>query len=332
MPSHTGNLRRRILFSFLLALLLHGILWQVWEPRIIHWGEQILTRLRGRPLNQTEVLDASGVPVQVYGDQGRQYNPLFIAVRARQDFISSSSERADPAARASFLKLSRWLLDHATRTDSTLLLPYGFDFPKFRMRAPWTSGLAQAEAMTVFAQRASIDPDPVWKDAYFKTLRTLLPGSAHTITLPDSSLWYMEYPGDAAPYALSGMISVMLEIDRCYRLTGEPILRELFDRGYKAVISKLPGFDRHGFSIYSLDGMPNGRNYHQRYYRRLLELDALRPHPSLRHYARRWKQHDMLPVLVQLCYNPRPRRIAAVLGSLLAMWGLVFAVSFLRFR
>lgn len=329
MSGRENSIKHRLLISFIAALLVHGIVWQLWETDIIHWGEQILTKLRGRPINQAQIFDSSGVPVQVYGDQGKQYNPLFIAVQAKQDFklIGSTSDPGSASARKSFISLSQWLLDNAIQTDSTLILPYGFDFPKFKMKAPWTSGLAQAVAMTVFAQRASIDPDPAWKDAFHKTLHTLKPGSPHTLTLPDSSLWFMEYPGDAAPYALSGMISTLLEIDRCYKLTHEPLLRDLFDRGYRAVIGKLPGFDRLGFSIYSLGGTVNGRNYHQRYYHRLLDLNALRPNPSLRYYATRWKNHDMLPVLIQLLYNPRPRRVAAVIGTLLTLWALIFALN-----
>ncbi len=319
---------RRLLHTFLLALLLHGIAWQLWEPQIVHWGERLANLLRGKPFNQTQVLDAASVPVQVYQDGSRHYNPLFIAVQAKQDF----TRRDDPKSRESFLRLSGWLLENAVRQDSLLLLPYNFDFPKFAMRAPWTSGLAQAVAMRVFAQRASIDADPVWKDAFHATLRTLLPGSRHTICLPDSSLWFMEYPGTAAPFALSGMISTMLEIRYCHQLTHEPVLNELFERGYRAVIAKLPGFDRRGFSIYSLDGGLNGRNYHQRYYGRLRQLDAIKPHPLLKHYARRWQRSDLLPVLLQLFYNPRPRRVAAVLGTLLLLWLLLLIVRWLMFR
>jgi hypothetical protein len=328
MPSVRFLSRRRFLFTFLLALLIHGIVWQLWEPQIIHWGEQMANLLRGRPFNQTQVLDSNGLPVQVYRDGSKQYNPLFIAVKAKQDFV----HREEAASRKSFLNLSQWLLDNAVHRDSILLLPYNFDFPKFGMRAPWTSGLAQAVTMRVFAQRASIDANPVWKDAFHATLRSLLPGSQHTITLPDSSLWFMEYPGTSAPYALSGMISTLLQIRYCYNLTREPVLSELFDRGYRAVIAKLPGFDRHGFSIYSLDGTLNGRNYHQRYYQRLLQLDAIRPHPSLRYYAKRWKNHDLLPVLIQLVYNPRPRRVAAVLGTLLLLWALLMLACYLFYR
>lgn len=314
-----------MLIIILIAVAAHYLLWQYGEAWLYTRAEWLLALLSGRPAHRTQRYDDKGIPVQLYRKQGLQYNPLFVAARARRDF----DHRDDPRRLESFLRLSDWLASHAKIEGETLWLPYLFDLEEFELKAPWHSALAQAVAQRVFAQRWSLERDPVWLERYRYALNSLSQGSKLTHTLSDGSMWFLEYPSDTAPYVLNGMMGVLLELRRAGELTGDKQAQTLFDKGYQALLGKLDECDRHGFSLYSAGGRPASRNYHQMHIRQLNELDGIKPHPKLRHYARRWNRHDRLPVLIQLLYNPRPKRVAFFLLSLSGLLLLAGLIGFL---
>jgi hypothetical protein len=310
-----------------LGLVSHYLLWQFAEPWLFSVAESVLARLRGRPAHRTQRFDANGIPVQLYHDGGLQYNPLFIAARARRDF----ERRQDPERLSSFLRLSDWLAAAAVDRDGALFFPYRFDLPEFGLKAPWFSALAQGVAISVFAQRHALERDPVWLDRYRKALASLEPGKGLAEEGPDGSLWFLEYPSEQAPHVLNGMMGVLLELHRAGGIVPDTLASDLFERGFKGLLARLPGFDRRGFSHYSLGGRPASRNYHRMHIRQLRELNLIHPDPLLKAYARRWARHDLLPVAVQLFYNPRPKRVLLFLLTLAGIMGAFLIAGYLSF-
>ncbi|MDP2172557.1 MAG: D-glucuronyl C5-epimerase family protein [Candidatus Cloacimonadaceae bacterium] len=319
-----NTIKRYKLFSALVIIILHAVLWQYGEGWIISMGEKYSALLTGKPLNQIQLFDYDGIPVQSYRAYGIQYNPLFIAVQAKKDFDN------EPRNIKRFLKLSDWLVDNAEIGDSTLWLPYRFDLPGYNLKAPWQSGLAQSVVLTVFVRRHQIEPGGKWMELAAKALNTIKPESHLVLKMEDGGLWFMEYPSSVDPYVLNGMMSVLLELDFYYKQSGNIEAKELFDRGFESLVSNLDKFDYHGFSYYGIRKQKAGRNYHQKHIRQLLELAAVKPHPKLEYYQKRWQSRDQYPVLVQLVFNPRPRRIMvfwiSLLLPLLIMW-LGFSVK-----
>lgn len=179
--------------------------------------------------------------------------------------------------------------------------------------------------MNALAQRAGVDRN---LDTYLlatKALRTLTP-EAGTLSyeLPDSSLWFMEYPAETPFYSLSGMISTLIELHKYHELTGDAVALQLFQRGYRGLLQKLPEFDYHGYSYYNLRGVKAGRVYHQRHIKRLALLNEINPDPVLQYYHDRWQKADRLPVIWQMLLNPRPKRILGFLIPWLALWGFSY--------
>lgn len=304
------------------GLIAHGLLWQLAESKLQDWAEALLARLTGRPLNQTSANDAEGIPIQIYRDRGRRYNPLFIAAQASRDYTF----RHKSARLSNFRRLTDWLAGAAQERAGALWLPYRFPLPDFGLAPPWYSCLAQANTLLCFAQRHSLEPRGGWDKRCEGLLRSLEP--EHGLALgTGSGIWFPEYPGTPKAYVLNGMISVLLYLDEAARLLGSSRAAALFDQGYAALLEKLPEFDRRGFTYYSLDGTLASRNYHQMHCRLLKRLNALRPHPVLQKYARRWLAHDLIPVALQLFHYPRPRRVAAFLLSLAAILALAGLIS-----
>lgn len=304
-------MKKAKLLAFLIIIIAHALLWQYGEGWIMTMGEKSSELLTGKPLNQMQLYDQDGIPLQSYRAYGLQYNPLFIAAQAKRDHDN------EPRDIQSFNRLTDWLAEHAEIDSSRLWLPYGFDLPDYELRAPWHSGLAQAVALSVFARRQVLEPGGKWGSLARQTLNTLKPGSELTLETGDGKLWFMEYPSRIDPYVLNGMMAILLELDVYYRLSGDKEALELFDRGFGDLITRLDEFDYHGFSYYGIGTQKAGRKYHQMHIRQLAELNAIKPHPKLEHYRRRWQSRDRYPVLAQIFFNPRPRRIAAFVISLL---------------
>ena len=285
-------------------------------------------------MNQNQRLDEDGIPYQSYADGSQHYNPLFVASRANQLY----DQLPDPEAQQSFIRLCDWLMENSMERDGALWLPYGFEYPLFGMKVPWYSALAQAEAMTACARRWKHSNDPIWLQRSQAFARSLQPPSELTITMSinnmedpgfqrQDGLWFMEYPGDMAPYVLNGHAAVLLELHRTHQLTSDPKLTILFERGFQGLTEALPRFDRKGFSLYSAEGELAGRAYHQKHLTQLRQLLAIQSHPTLEQYLKRWTKSDRLPVLIQLVYNPRPRRILAFALSLMLIWLLCAALA-----
>ena len=305
------------------GIAVHGALWQLFEAKLQDWAELGLAWLTGKPANQVTQYDAQGIPRQLYRRHGLQYNPLFVALQARNGF----ARLGNPRKKAEFFKLTDWLLSYAEESDGKLLFPYRFDIPELGLRAPWYSCLAQATAMECFAQRSTLPGEEAWQEHCRKVLRSLEPGQGLAQTEAGEELWFPEYPGTAKNHVLNGMASVLLDLDSTFKMTSIEQSQNLFQRGFATYIKLLPGFDYRGFSYYSLDKTVTSRGYHQIHIRQLRKLNALRPHPVLQKYLRRWSRHDLIPVALQLFYNPRPKRIAAFLASLGVILGVACLLS-----
>lgn len=301
--------------------LAHALVWQLWEARLQDWGEAVLAWITGRPPNQVTKNDPDGIPQQLYRAQGLQYNPLFIAAAA----VRSFDKRHKASEILRFRRLTDWLANWAERGPDGMLFPYHFALPDLGLQPPWHSCLAQATALVAFAQRHTLEPEGPWLGWCVEILHTLEPGQGLALELEDGGLWFSEYPDTPKSFVLNGMAGTLLKLEAAGRLAGLEQATKLFQRGCQCYLRKLPEFDCHGFSYYSLDGTKASRNYHQIHLRQLRQLQALAPHPLLARYRRRWQRRDLLPVAAQLFHYPRCRRILAFVVS----WGLFLLAAWL---
>ncbi|MCB5251405.1 MAG: D-glucuronyl C5-epimerase family protein [Candidatus Cloacimonadaceae bacterium] len=307
--------------SALVTLLFISLIWQIAELKIYETVDAISVRILGRSINTSIVLDEEGIPMQFYSKNEAYYNPLFVA-RAAQE---ANLQRKLTGEDADFIKLTDWLLENLSETDSTALAIYDFAVPEYGQKAPWSSALAQSVVMLVLAERAAYQRDLEVYATASRTLYSLRPNAAglsHAIS--DSSYWYMEYPAEKPYYVLNGMLSVLLNLHKYHELTHDPLALDLYEKGLNAVRQKLPEFDYHGYSYYDLAGNKAGRNYHQHHIKSLNKILSLENDPTLRLYRDRWQRSDGHPVIWQMMLNPRPLRILAFSLSFLAVWLIIY--------
>ena len=101
--------------------------------------------------------DPDGIPLLDYrGDIGRQYNPIAIAQYglARFNAWAAGGESAD---RGAWIAVADWL-ERAMRPNGhgVRVWMHDFDWPyRQRLRAPWYSGLAQGNGLSLLVRAAS---------------------------------------------------------------------------------------------------------------------------------------------------------------------------------
>lgn len=310
-----------IIVSLIVSLLFISLLWQVAEPQVYAVAEVVRAKVFGKPFNQIYIQDKNGIPMQWYSNGDKEYNPLFIASEAQELNI----ERKLGGNPQRFIQLTDWLIKNTVVNDSVAYMYYHFSYPKYKQEAPWISALTQSVGMNAFADRAAMDRNIETLSIAEKLLYSLKPNvTGVSVALSDSSIWFMEYPHEKPYFALSGMMSTLLELNKYYHSTGNPFAKELFDKGYRALIEKLPEYDYHGYSYYDLAGTKAGRGYHQRHIKKLSNLMEIKPHNTLLYYRNRWQRSDSYPVLWQMLFNPRPLRITAFFLSFLALAVFVY--------
>jgi hypothetical protein len=158
------------------------------------------------------------------------------------------------------------LLAGADDHDGALWFPYGFDYtlhgdPAMTLTAPWHSGMAQGQALSLFVRLHQETGEDRWQDAAHATFETFTarqgetegPWFAHVL---DGHLWFEEYVDEAVPptQVVNGHIYAMFGLYDYATHTGHEHAGQLFDGGAATVTGT---FDQYrlpdGISYYCAD-------------------------------------------------------------------------------
>lgn len=169
--------------------------------------------------------------------------------------------------------------------------PYPFDFRMTRahgitLRAPWYSGMAQGEALSLFAQlalteRLSFDVRARYRTAAEATYRSLLldpdggkPWVSHVDA--DGYVWFQEYPRwpvKESDFTLNGHGYAAWGVWDYHRLTGDAQARRLFEESAATYLRYAAVVRRNGWmsSYCTPHEAPSGR-YHEHHIQQLLQF------------------------------------------------------------
>ncbi len=99
------------------------------------------------------VLDDDGVPIVNYGYVenifiGKQRNPVTVCNTTEKyysDYIDNNSSKA----KVLFMNCAEWLVNNSKEYNNYKLLEYNFPWPRYNIKPPWRSGLAQGLAIQI---------------------------------------------------------------------------------------------------------------------------------------------------------------------------------------
>jgi len=215
--------------------------------------------------------DSDDIPLLDYrGDIGRQYNPIAIAQYglARFNAWAAGGTSAD---RSAWIAAANWL-ERAMRPNGhgVRVWMHDFDWPyRQRLRAPWYSGLAQGNGLSLLVRAAITTGEPKYVDGAhlaFDPLRRDVAEGGVVVTDASLDIWIEEYIVDPPTHILNGFIWALWGVFDYARWSGRSDAIQIWKAGVATLAKRLVDFDTGWWSLYEArDGsreMLASRYYH----------------------------------------------------------------------
>lgn len=180
-------------------------------------------------LTRERIFDADSIPLKSVHDK-----IILQPVEVIQYCYTILDELVYPAKDTTHLlyveHLTKRLLDSATYLDSSILIPYNFDFPLHGhksdlMEAPWYSAMAQGQMLSLVVRLYELTGKTYYLDVSRKVFNSYKrikgKGARPWISCIDNNknIWYEEYPRDFPAFTLNGKIFSILGLYDYYRIT-----------------------------------------------------------------------------------------------------------------
>lgn len=228
-------------------------------------------RFRGKA-NYAGPFDARGIPLIDYrGRIGRQYNPIAVAHYGLARF-NRWCEGGDDGDRTAWLAVSRWLVANLQpNVHGVPVWFHHFDWPyRQLLEAPWYSGLAQGNGVSMLVRAATETGDDGFADAAHRAFQSLeLPVSRGGVLVTDArgDVWIEEYLVDPPSHILNGFIWALWGVYDYARWSRRPGAAELWDACVRTLEARLADFDTGWWSLYEAPTtgrpMPASLYYHR---------------------------------------------------------------------
>jgi hypothetical protein len=264
----------------------------------------------GPPASGEIVPDSLGVPCVHYAAYGpvpaqQQYNPTIVAMYAIH-YDSLIREQRDTAAAAAFAHCIRWLGRHISYRDGRGQYVFGWQQPFYPgIGVPWYSGLASGRAIEALTLAWQQTHDSLYLTGARALMRGFyVPAEDSSFTLRgQDGWWYEEYSGlkPRSPHVLNGHIYALLGLHAYWVQTHDDSAAFLFQQGIRALVSRLPDYDRgDGWSYYDFWYKPADNQYQRNIVYLMERLYAGTGNPVFRRYAQKWKAPLNRPYLLRV--------------------------------
>ena len=198
------------------------------------------------------------------------------------------SLEGEEQALAAFESACELLLERAVPQGDALVWPYEVAVPKYGLKPPWFSSMAQGQIASVFVRAGAAE-------VAMAALRPLLDrGEAFVVDLGAGPV-LEEAPTNPPSCVLNGWIYALWGVRDVAVGLGSTEAASLFDESVEALLATLDEYDTGWWSRYSL--WAAGRDlakpfYHRIHVAQLEALHTLTALPELAAVARRWREYD----------------------------------------
>lgn len=296
---------RRIVSAYLLGSASHLAFWhgntQPNEQASYTRTEQYYMLFEEKA-NYTENLDSAGIPLLDYrGSIGAQYNPIAIAQYGlgNHDLFLRTNE---PERRTKAIAAADWLVENLTETKpGTHVWLHHFDWEyRSTLKAPWRSGLAQGQGLSLLTRAYKLTGDQKYKTAAMDAFNAMItPTTQGGVNYLDNSgcTWIEEYIVDPPTHILNGFIWALWGVRDIATEFDVSEASELWENGIKTIKSNLGQFDTGRWSLYEISGykllpMLASSFYHRLHIVQLNILTEMTGDTYFRGVADRWQQYS----------------------------------------
>ena len=244
--------------------------------------------------------DPAGIPLLDYlGAIGKQYNPIAISQYALGHF-NAYFNSGDTARRRKFLLVADWLVNNLEQNQRGLFVwMHHFDFEyRTTLRAPWYSGLAQGQGLSVLVRAWRETQDARYLEAAHQAFAPMLVdvsmGGVH-FTDSGGNRWIEEYIVDPPTHILNGFIWALWGVYDFWLATGDAEAGKLFRDCTGTLLNKLATYDTGYWSLYEQSGtrfkMLASPFYHRLHIAQLRIMHLLTGEALFQQTADRWEAY-----------------------------------------
>jgi hypothetical protein len=245
------------------------------------------------------LFDDNGIPMLDYrGSIGPQYNPIAIAQYGLGNY-NLFRETSESNRRQRFLAAADWLVDNLElHLGGTHVWMHHFDFEyRDMLRAPWHSGLAQGQGLSLLT-RAHVETgdrryEGAAEIAFLAFCSDMSEGGV--VHLDDSGQpWVEEYPASPPTHILNGFIWALWGVRDHALATGSTEADSLWDQSVETLVNNLHLYETKNWSLYDLSStgrmkMVASGFYHRLHIVQLRIMADLTGNPVFERYADRWE-------------------------------------------
>ena len=247
------------------------------------------------------LFDDNGIPMLDYrGSIGPQYNPIAIAQYGLGNY-NLFRETSESSRRQRFLAAADWLVDNLElHLGGTHVWMHHFDFEyRDMLRAPWHSGLAQGQGLSLLTRAHVETGDRRYEGAAeiaFLAFCSDMPEGG-VVHLDDSGQpWVEEYPASPPTHILNGFIWGLWGVLDLKLATGNKNSASLWERCSTTLASNLDSFDLGWWSLYDQSGtgklpMIASRFYHSLHITQLEIMAQLTENSTFSDHATLWNAY-----------------------------------------
>jgi heparosan-N-sulfate-glucuronate 5-epimerase len=223
--------------------------------------------------------DGDGIPLLDYrGSIGLQYNPIATAQYGLARFNVWAAVPT-PANRAPWVAAVEWLVDEMRpNRHGVRVWMHEFDWPyKQTLEAPWYSGLAQGNGLSLLVRAARETDDDKYANAAheaFEPMRLPVTEGGVLVTEPPDQAWIEEYIVDRPGHILNGFMWALWGVYDYAVWSGRSEAWRLWDRGVATLERRLSEFDTGWWSRYEV--VDQGREVLASRYYHTLHITQLR--------------------------------------------------------
>ncbi len=200
--------------------------------------------------------DTNGIPKVDMGKKlGLKYNPITIAQYGLfhlQKYGASNDESELNIAQCA----AAWLVENFRDWQGAIgAWVYGYDLEFYGPKAPWVSGMAQGQGISLLLRIHQLAPDDQILEITQRAFRAFLhPVSEGGVTacFPDGSLIFEEFPTNPPSLVLNGYIFALLGILDYATFWKNSEAKGLFQVAIRGLINNLHRYDTGYWNLYDL--------------------------------------------------------------------------------
>jgi hypothetical protein len=250
-------------------------------------------------------LDAAGIPMLDYhGAIGSQYNPIAIAQYGLGNF-NRYLQFGEAGRREKFLNAADWLVSNLERNPHGLWVwNHKFDF-EYRdlLRAPWYSGLAQGQGISLLVRAHLETRDGKYLDAAHRAFEPMLVRVEQGGVISQDAVgnrWIEEYVVDPPTHILNGFLWALWGVYDFAVHTGDPRVWRVWQDSLATLKANLQLYDTGYWSLYEQSGtrlkMLASPFYHRLHIVQLRVMAALTEDEFFSSYAEKWSRYQQSTV------------------------------------